>query len=160
MRLIHVKWAFFRALLLYGTLAQVSPRPFKRPSSVYHSPMQVGWTSKLHVLGTCLSGAGLKIWGAWCGTNSLLLWEKLWVFTPHHPPIMGCCAGHGYHGKIVSQPFLPAMMCLPSHLLKVKGLFCQYLGFLQRKSFRDSCGFSVSVRGVEFGIVLRRHLPI
>ena len=34
------------------------------------------------------------------------------------------------------------------------------LGFLQRKSFHDSCGFSVSVKGVEFGIVLRRHLPV
>ena len=35
-------------------------RVLKRPSSVHHSPMQVGWTSKLHVLGTCLSGAVLK----------------------------------------------------------------------------------------------------
>ena len=81
-------------------------------------------------------------------------------FYSHHPPIMGCCAGHAYHGKTVSQPVLPAMMCLPSHLLKVKGLFCQYLGFLQRKSFHDDCGFNVSVGGVEFGIVLCCHLPV
>lgn len=71
MSLVHVKWAFFRSLLLYGTLVQVSPGPFKRPSSVYHSLMQVDWTSELHVLGACLSGAGLKIWDAWCGVQTL-----------------------------------------------------------------------------------------
>lgn len=73
-----------------------------------HISLGSPWLSKVDILGSGLSGASLKIWGAQCGVQSLCSSGRSWGFQfllhsglPHQ--------GWGY-SKIVSQPLLPATM--------------------------------------------------
>lgn len=90
--------------------------------------------------------------------NPLLLWGLSSL------PVVGPCAMGGVYGEIVSQSFLPISMWFSSGLLDVKGLLCQFSGFLLFIEFRNCsiyrCRFGVSMGGNEFRIFFHCHLPV
>lgn len=56
---------------------------------------------------------------------------QLWVLS--FLPNVGCRDGDRVYGEFVPQLFLPVLMWFTFHLLDVKQLLCQFLGFFQRK---------------------------
>lgn len=127
---------------------------------IFSSHVSLGspWLSKVDILGSGLSGASLKIWGAQCGVQSLCSSGRSWGFRfllhsglPHQ--------GWGY-SKIVSQPLLPATMWFFSSfarcvwVIHLVFLFCFVFDFFRGNCFIYSCRFSVAIGGGEFSVFL------
>lgn len=93
------------------------------------------------------------------GTDSLLLWEKLYILSSL--PILGHWAGNGIYGEIVSQRF-PTLLwyCFPP-TCPIRGSWsANFYVFFRENYSTYICRFSMFVGGSQLRIYLCCHLGL